>query len=44
MISSPALSRRGSDDVTVLNPAEAITVAPQSTFQKQAKINGAIVY
>lgn len=44
VINSPALSRRGSHDQVVLNPYEAITVSPQSTFQKQATVNEAIVY
>ena len=45
VINSPALSRRGSaEKVAVLNPYEAITVTPQSTFQKQATVNEAIVY
>ncbi|CBY24787.1 unnamed protein product [Oikopleura dioica] len=41
--SSPLSIRKGTDKV-VLSPCEAFVVRPQSTFQKQATVNEAIVY
>ncbi|CAG5084215.1 Oidioi.mRNA.OKI2018_I69.PAR.g10580.t1.cds [Oikopleura dioica] len=41
---SPLSIRKASTDKVVLSPYETIVVRPQSTFQKQATVNEAIVY
>jgi hypothetical protein len=43
-INSSPLSIRKTTDKVVLSPCEAFVVRPQSTFQKQATVNEAIVY